>query len=137
LALVIGCAAWAHEFTTEVGILPESGNVDWNGDSKLEYTTAQGILYLELGVKFELLAGFFVGGDVKTYMLPSAYTSLNFVPFYTDYVACAGWTHDWFTLGWEHMCAHSVDPLGYLAKEPILAKDCSYDKVYMKGKFKF
>lgn len=126
----------AHEVSAEFGLLPRSDAIAWNPKAVTTELHLNDVFYLDLGVKFDIPFGFYTGGNVKTYMLTQK-TDSTFYPFYTDYQFNLGWTWKWLTIGYQHDCAHSIDALGYIVKEPILGRDCSSDRIYAKVKFEF
>lgn len=131
LSIFFAAFASAHEVSAEFGFLPRTDAIEWNQKALTSQLHVKDVLYLDLGVRFDVPYGFFVGGAVKTYMLPQR-TNWTFYPFFTDYQFGLGWSRDWLTIGYEHDCAHSIEALGYIVKEPILGRDCSSDKVFVK-----
>ena len=133
---VLSMAMFAHEVSAELGVLPNTNTVNWNQKAITSEFHLENVLYLDLGVQFDLPHDFFVGGGTKAFMLTQKNDS-SFYPFYVDYRFNVGWSWNWLTLGYEHDCAHSIDALGYIVKEPILGRDCSSDRIYAKVKFEF
>ena len=127
----------AGEVTAELGMIPRTASLDWNKDAVTREINLDNVFFLDLGVRFDLPLHFYVGGDVKTFMVTTKFDKTSMFPFYTDYQFDLGWTYKWFTIGYSHVCAHSIDTIGWSVKAPILTKDSSYDVISVKVKKQF
>ena len=68
LSIAIMAALSAHEVSAEFGFLPRTDAIEWNQKALTSQLHVKDVLYLDLGVRFDVPYGFFVGGAVKTYI---------------------------------------------------------------------
>lgn len=124
-------SAWAGEVSVAFGIIPTTNSVDWNSDAETSWLNMSPVYSMDIALRFELPLFFFVGGSTTTYMLTNK-ENATFYPFFIDYTFKFGWTYKILEIGYEHMCAHSVEALGYYTQEPIFTADRGIDKFYLK-----
>lgn len=123
-----------NKLSVEGGYLPTTGAVDWTqpiaNDMFLD-----NVLYIAVDAQFTVFRYMYIGGSITTWMLPNA-SILAFMPFYTAYSFDAGLKIENITIGYQHVCTHGVNAIGYVI-DPLMKFDSNLDKVFVKIEWEF
>ena len=115
-------------FAIQLGILP-LGDVYMYNITESAVITETYYTQLEAELRYK---GFYLGGDVKTYIW-HINTNLSFTPYQSNYGVTTGWRNKHINIGAEYHCIHPTVPY-YFFYHPRYKWEAFYLDVFIKIK---
>jgi len=120
-------------FALELGLVPQVGVLMYE---PIETFYLEGAFYTRLETELLIFNMLFVGGGVRTYIIPSN-NGYTFTPNTTVYDFKTGLrfkdiNDSILELGWRHRCFHPTIAYLPLFEQEIKGMEGSYDKVYIR-----
>ncbi len=78
----------------------------------LDQQLGTNLYYIELGIKTDVFNNWYIDGKIKTH-IRNITENHTFLPLDTSYKVGAGWTNNIITIGYDHLCIHSMTPFEY------------------------
>jgi len=114
----------------EGGYIPTNKFTIYDSMSFIDNSNKQ--MYINLGVEFEILGFFFIGGDIRTEMFIRDFAAGSFVPTLENYGFNFGIRPaEWIEIGFRHHCIHPM--MTYIYQEMKTPNwEGAFEEVYLK-----
>ena len=116
-------------FAFEMGVVPQVGIIAY--PEPFEHDVIEwGVLYTQLEMEALLFGHVFLGGSVRTYVLPTE--GIDFSPRSSVYDFHAGLRWRMLEAGWRHRCFHPMMPYLPVLDVELHGVEGGYDELYVR-----